>query len=191
MLWSRRRSCFHKSFIMLCNQQQAARQQFSLPYQVKQSSALEQFRLEWNCETAARYYDRPPASTASLPHSQTTIFTYWNRGLVIRPTSPGPIPPYWRQMAGGPQEPSVIALFDSVRPRCRSYGFRDEDSEIPPFSITYRLLSRDQALGYPICQVLLGTSCWWNSDAIVEIRYKSFNMYRISSIRYPKSLRPR
>jgi hypothetical protein len=126
---------------MLRGRHQAARNQSNLNLQSQGAPDLEAFRSQWNLEIASRYPGRPMASS-TLPASQTTIITALNGGLTIRPIRPGPLPkprslpvlPIQRQMAGGPQERSVINLFAIIHSQQRFPQLNDEGEVLPTLS---------------------------------------------------------
>jgi len=98
------------------------RHQAAATARAQTTTDLENFRTQWNLEIASRYPGRPSNTRPPLAPGQTTIITALNGGLAVRPPRPGPLPkprslpilPIQRQMAGGRQERSVIALFESV-----------------------------------------------------------------------------
>jgi hypothetical protein len=132
--------------------------------QSQRSTDLENFRIQWNLELSSRHPGRRPLASSpssnSLPPGQTTIITTLNGGLAIRPTRPGPlpkprnlpIPPIQCQMSGGPQERSVISLFESIHTLLHqgSGQYSDEDGELPEFRTrtAYSRAAKLQAIQY-------------------------------------------
>jgi hypothetical protein len=91
--------------------------------QVYQDTELDRRRHEYNAQMA-RYTGRPKnPENAALPPGQTTIITALNGGLAVRPVRPRPlpkarvppVPPIERRMVGGPQEATVLSVFDAFR----------------------------------------------------------------------------
>ena len=118
---------------MLRSRPQNIRGQLPLPQATATVTALESFRIQWNAEIAASHPGRP--RNTPLP-GQSSIIRALNGGVALRPARPGPVPQsrplpvllIQRQMVGGPQESSVVALFDSVHSQ-QSAGF-DEEGEL-------------------------------------------------------------
>jgi hypothetical protein len=111
--------------------------------QVYQDIELDRRRHEYNAQIA-RYTGRPKnPGNAALPPSQTTIITALNSGLAVRPVRPGPlpkacvplVPPIKRYMVSGPQEATVLSVFDVFRNPAENRDVSDgSDNETSPRS---------------------------------------------------------
>ena len=91
--------------------------------QAFQDLDLDRRRREYNTQIARFTGRRKNPDNTALPPGQTTIITALNGGLAIRPVRPGPfpkarvppVPPIERRMVGGPQEATVLSVFDAFR----------------------------------------------------------------------------